>query len=148
MLFIRNVGPIGYPGSAEVVNMQPPDALISKGVQQLPTAGDGRQSGTCDKVREQLSKATYSDVVMAPAADMFESGVKLQVLKKGTMFPSRAAKLYELFLQYPSLDALPADVRSRLEKQVFPWAVPRPQQALQQPRQPRAPGGARRSQRL
>ena len=48
MLFIRYVGPIGYPGSAEVVNMQPPDALIAKGVEHLPTVGDGRQSGTSE----------------------------------------------------------------------------------------------------
>jgi dihydroxy-acid dehydratase len=46
MLFIRGVGPIGYPGSAEVVNMQPPAALIKKGVLSLPCIGDGRQSGT------------------------------------------------------------------------------------------------------
>ena len=46
MLFIRGVGPIGYPGSAEVVNMQPPAALIKKGIKSLPTIGDGRQSGT------------------------------------------------------------------------------------------------------
>ena len=46
MLFIRGVGPIGYPGSAEVVNMQPPAALIKKGVTSLPCIGDGRQSGT------------------------------------------------------------------------------------------------------
>jgi dihydroxy-acid dehydratase len=46
MLFIRGVGPIGYPGSAEVVNMQPPAALIKKGVTALPCIGDGRQSGT------------------------------------------------------------------------------------------------------
>ncbi len=48
MLFIRGVGPVGYPGSAEVVNMQPPDALIKKGIVHLPTAGDGRQSGTSE----------------------------------------------------------------------------------------------------
>ena len=48
MLFIRNVGCVGYPGSAEVVNMQPPDALIKQGVAHLPTAGDGRQSGTSE----------------------------------------------------------------------------------------------------
>lgn len=48
ILFIRNVGPIGYPGSAEVVNMQPPDALVSRGVTHLPTVGDGRQSGTSE----------------------------------------------------------------------------------------------------
>jgi len=46
MLFIRGVGPIGYPGSAEVVNMQPPAALIKHGITSLPCIGDGRQSGT------------------------------------------------------------------------------------------------------
>ena len=45
-LVIRGCGPVGYPGSAEVVNMQPPDALIKRGVRELPTIGDGRQSGT------------------------------------------------------------------------------------------------------
>jgi dihydroxy-acid dehydratase len=46
MLFIRGVGPIGYPGGAEVVNMQPPAALIKRGITSLPCLGDGRQSGT------------------------------------------------------------------------------------------------------
>jgi dihydroxy-acid dehydratase len=48
MLVIRGAGPVGWPGSAEVVNMQPPDALIRKGITALPTLGDGRQSGTSD----------------------------------------------------------------------------------------------------
>jgi len=46
LMFIRGVGPIGYPGAAEVVNMQPPDALLKKGITELPCIGDGRQSGT------------------------------------------------------------------------------------------------------
>ena len=46
LLVIRGVGPIGYPGSAEVVNMQPPVALIEAGISELPCIGDGRQSGT------------------------------------------------------------------------------------------------------
>jgi dihydroxy-acid dehydratase len=46
LLIIRGVGPIGYPGSAEVVNMQPPAALIKQGINSLPCIGDGRQSGT------------------------------------------------------------------------------------------------------
>jgi dihydroxy-acid dehydratase len=46
ILVIRNCGPVGYPGSAEVVNMQPPSALLAKGIAALPTMGDGRQSGT------------------------------------------------------------------------------------------------------
>ncbi|MDE2791686.1 MAG: dihydroxy-acid dehydratase family protein [Paracoccaceae bacterium] len=48
ILFIRGVGCVGYPGSAEVVNMQPPDALIGQGIYHLPTVGDGRQSGTSE----------------------------------------------------------------------------------------------------
>ena len=46
VLIIRNCGPVGYPGSAEVVNMQPPAALLKRGISTLPTMGDGRQSGT------------------------------------------------------------------------------------------------------
>ena len=46
ILVMRGAGPIGWPGSAEVVNMQPPDALIQRGIRSLPTMGDGRQSGT------------------------------------------------------------------------------------------------------
>ena len=46
ILVIRGTGPIGYPGSAEVVNMLPPDALVKRGISELPCIGDGRQSGT------------------------------------------------------------------------------------------------------
>ena len=48
ILVIRGAGPIGWPGSAEVVNMQPPDELLKRGINTLPTIGDGRQSGTSD----------------------------------------------------------------------------------------------------
>jgi len=48
ILAIRGAGPLGWPGSAEVVNMQPPDALLKRGIRSLPTIGDGRQSGTAD----------------------------------------------------------------------------------------------------
>ena len=46
ILIVRGCGPVGYPGSAEVINMQPPDRLLKKGINTLPTLGDGRQSGT------------------------------------------------------------------------------------------------------
>ena len=46
VLIVRNCGPVGYPGSAEVVNMQPPAAMLKRGINALPTMGDGRQSGT------------------------------------------------------------------------------------------------------
>ena len=77
------------------------------------------ESGASDTVRNLLAQAQQADTVMAPAADMFEMGVRVQVLKRGTMFPMRAAKLYELYRVYPSLEALPAAERASLEKQVF-----------------------------
>jgi trans-AT polyketide synthase, acyltransferase and oxidoreductase domains len=58
-------------------------------------------------------------VIMAPAADMFELGVTVQVLKRGTMFGVRAKRLYELYNQYESIEAMPEDVRLKLEKEVL-----------------------------
>jgi dihydroxy-acid dehydratase len=48
MLVIRGAGPVAYPGSAEVVNMTPPDYVVKQGIRMLPCMGDGRQSGTSD----------------------------------------------------------------------------------------------------
>jgi PfaD family protein len=66
-----------------------------------------------------LAQAEQADTIMAPAADMFEMGVKVQVLKRGTMFAMRAAKLYELYRSYPGLDALPDAERGFIEKNLF-----------------------------
>ncbi len=77
------------------------------------------ESGSSDAVRKMLAEAQQADVAMAPAADMFEMGVKLQVLKRGTMFPMRAAKLYELYRSCPSLEEIPAAERANLEKTIF-----------------------------
>ncbi len=77
------------------------------------------ESGSCDHVRKVLASAEMADVAMAPAADMFEMGVRLQVLKRGTLFPMRASKLYELYREYPSLEAIPDVERIKIENQVF-----------------------------
>lgn len=77
------------------------------------------ESGACDHTRGLLSKASMADVMMAPSADMFEMGVKVQVLKTGTMFAMRASKLYELYSKYDSIEDIPAAEREKLEKQVF-----------------------------
>jgi len=60
-----------------------------------------------------------TDVIMAPAADMFELGVEVQVLRRGTMFAVRARKLYELYRAYPTLEAIPDAERARVEKQML-----------------------------
>ncbi|MBY0514704.1 MAG: PfaD family polyunsaturated fatty acid/polyketide biosynthesis protein [Gemmataceae bacterium] len=74
------------------------------------------ESGSSDPVRKMLAEAGQADVTMAPAADMFEMGVKVQVLKRGTMFAMRAAKLFELYRQYPSWEAIPPADRVQVEK--------------------------------
>jgi PfaD family protein len=77
------------------------------------------ESGSSEAVRKMLSEAGQADVAMAPAADMFEMGVKLQVLKRGTMFPMRAGKLYELYRQFPSWEAIPEAERAQVEKNLL-----------------------------
>ena len=77
------------------------------------------ESGTSDTVRTMLAQAQQADITMAPAADMFEMGVRVQVLKRGTMFAMRAAKLYEYYRAYDSIDAIPATERATLEKTYF-----------------------------
>jgi PfaD family protein len=77
------------------------------------------ESGTSDVVRHMLADTRQADVSMAPAADMFEMGVTVQVLKRGTMFPMRAAKLYEIYRACNSLDEIPSAERDKLEKTIF-----------------------------
>ncbi|BAZ68886.1 MAG: PfaD family polyunsaturated fatty acid/polyketide biosynthesis protein [Pelatocladus maniniholoensis HA4357-MV3] len=77
------------------------------------------EAGSCQHTKQLLAQADMADVMMAPAADMFEMGVKLQVLKRGTMFPLRAQKLYEIYRNYNSIDEIPTQEREKLEKQVF-----------------------------
>lgn len=74
------------------------------------------ESGLSAEGKQMLATADIADIAMAPAADMFEMGVELQVLKRGTMFAPRAKKLYSLYTTYPSLDAIPDAERVELEK--------------------------------
>jgi trans-AT polyketide synthase, acyltransferase and oxidoreductase domains len=77
------------------------------------------EAGTSEAVCTMLAEAGQADIAMAPAADMFELGVKVQVLKRGTMFPYRAAKLYELYTAFDSYDQIPVKQREILERDFF-----------------------------
>jgi len=77
------------------------------------------EAGASEHTKRLLAQAEMTDVIMAPAADMFEMGVKVQVLKRGTMFGLRASRLYELYSRYSSLEELPVEERQKLEKTVF-----------------------------
>lgn len=89
------------------------------------------EAGTSALVREMLAQAEQVDVAMAPAADMFEMGVNVQVLKRGTMFAMRARKLYELYRAYESLDDLPAAQRALLERDYFRMSLEEAWQATE-----------------
>jgi dihydroxy-acid dehydratase len=116
MLFMRGAGPIGYPGSAEVVNMQPPAALIKKGITSLPCIGDGRQSGTSaspsivnaspegavggglallktgDRVRIDLNKGTAN--ILIPDSEL---AMRRQALKaRGESYPASQTPWQEI----------------------------------------------------
>ena len=77
------------------------------------------ESGLHTSGKEMLAKADVADMMMAPAADMFEMGVNLQVLKRGTMFGVRARKLFELYRKFGAIEDLPAADREDLEKRVL-----------------------------
>ncbi|GAB6852570.1 hypothetical protein JCM10599A_63740 [Paraburkholderia kururiensis] len=77
------------------------------------------ESGTSQVVRELLASATMADVAMAPAPDMFELGVKVQVLRRATLFGARATKLHAIYVSHPSLEAISSAVRAQLERDIF-----------------------------
>lgn len=81
------------------------------------------EAGTSEYVKNTLAQVAMSDVVMAPCADMFEMGAKVQVIKKGTMFPMNAQKLYDLYIKYKSIDDLKDSEIMRLEKMIFKCPV-------------------------
>ncbi len=77
------------------------------------------ESGVSDDARAMLAQADLADVTMAPDADMFEMDVRVQVLRRGTMFAPRARRLYEVYRAHPSIEAIPAELRGTLERDVL-----------------------------
>ncbi len=113
-LCVGMAGGISTPLSAASAFAMGADYILTGSVNQSCL-----EAGTSPTVRQLLAETQQADVTMAPAADMFEMGVKVQVLKRGTMFALRARKLYELFRSYKSLDEIPAAQRNVLERDYF-----------------------------
>ncbi len=107
-------GGIATPASAAAAFAMGADYLVSGTVNQACV-----ESGTCDAVRQMLAETRQADITMAPSGDMFEMGVKVQVVKRGTMFAIRAHKLYDLYRAYESIDALPPAEREKIEQTFF-----------------------------
>ncbi|SFC90835.1 D-xylonate dehydratase [Massilia yuzhufengensis] len=112
MLVIRGSGTLGWPGSAEVVNMQPPDALIRQGISALPTLGDGRQSGTSDSPS------------ILNASPESAAGGNLALLRTGD--------IVRVDLNLGSCDVLLADAELEARRQDAPPAIPASQTPWQE----------------
>jgi PfaD family protein len=77
------------------------------------------ESGTSEHTRKLLAQADMADMIMAPSSDMFEMGVKVQLLKRGTLFPMRAQKLFDLYKRHASIEEIPEVERQKLERMIF-----------------------------
>ncbi len=107
-------GGISTPHAALGAFMMGADYIVTGSVNQACV-----EAGSSEHTRKLLAQADMADVIMAPSADMFEMGVKVQVLKRGTMFPMRAQKLYEYYQRYNSLEEIPTGEAEKLQKQIF-----------------------------
>ena len=115
---IGAAGGISTPASALAAYIMGAAYVVTGSVNQACV-----EAGTSEHVRKLLQKVSSTDIMMAPASDMFEMGVELQVLKLGTLFGPRAKKLYEYYKQYKSIDEIPNDERLKLEQQVFKMSL-------------------------
>jgi PfaD family protein len=111
---IGAAGGIGTPGAVAAAFALGASYVLTGSVNQACV-----ESGLDEDGKQMLAQAGLADIMMAPAADMFELGVEVQVLKRGTFFGVRARKLFELYRGFDSLDALPAVETAKLEKDIL-----------------------------
>ncbi len=107
-------GGIGTPSAALAAFMMGAAYVVTGSINQSCV-----EAGASEHTRNLLAQMDSPDVAMAPASDMFEMGVRVQVLKRGTMFAMRAQKLYELYQRYDSIEDIPTVEREKLETTVF-----------------------------
>ena len=111
-------GGIGTPQSAVCAFMMGADFVLTGSINQCTV-----EAGTSDAVKDLLQSINVQDTDYAPAGDMFEIGAKVQVMKRGVLFPGRANKLYSLYNQYNSIDEIPENIINQLEKSYFKKSV-------------------------
>ncbi|GAB2579577.1 ACP S-malonyltransferase [Dyella jejuensis] len=107
-------GGIGTPMAAAAAFVMGADFILTGSINQCTI-----EAGATPMVKDLLQQAGIHDTAYAPAGDMFETGARIQVLKKGSLFPMRANKLYSLYTQHDSLDAIPTAMRMQLEGNYF-----------------------------
>lgn len=111
---IGAAGGIGEPAAVAAAFAAGAAYVLTGTINQLSV-----EAGLSAAAKEMLAAADLADVVMAPAADMFEYGVRVQVLQRGTLFAARAKQLYEAYQAHSSLEEIPAPLRDRIEKDIL-----------------------------
>jgi len=117
-LRIGLAGGIGAPGSVAAAFAMGADFILTGSINQCTV-----EAGISDVVKDLLQDINVQDTTYAPAGDMFEFGAKVQVLKKGVFFPSRANKLYMLYNQYNALEEIPQNIRKQIEEKYFKKSI-------------------------
>jgi trans-AT polyketide synthase/acyltransferase/oxidoreductase domain-containing protein len=115
---IGAAGGVGAPEAVAACFMLGADFVLTGSINQCTP-----EAGTSDAVKDMLAAADLADFDIAPAGDMFEIGARVQVLKRGTLFPGRGNRLYELYRAYPGLDALPRKILDEIEQRFFGRSV-------------------------
>jgi trans-AT polyketide synthase/acyltransferase/oxidoreductase domain-containing protein len=107
-------GGLGAPEAIAAAFMLGADFVVTGSVNQCTI-----EAGTSDAVKDLLQQADVQDTDVVPAGDMFEMGAKVQVFRKGLLFPARAKKLYDLYRQFDSLDQIDSQTRAQIESRYF-----------------------------
>lgn len=111
---IGAAGGIGTPEAAAALFIMGADFILTGSINQCTV-----ESGTSDAVKNLLQDINIQDTSYAPAGDMFESGARVQVLKKGILFPMRANKLYDLYCHHNSLEEIDGNTQSQIQERYF-----------------------------
>ena len=107
-------GGIGTPQAAAAAFVMGADFIVTGSINHCTV-----EAATSDSVKDMLQGINVQDTAYAPAGDMFEQGAKVQVLRRGLFFPARANRLYAVYQQYDSLDAIDAKTRRQIEDKYF-----------------------------
>lgn len=111
---IGAAGGLGDPGAIASAFMQGADYVVTGSINQCTV-----EAGMSDAVKDLLQDMGVEDTAYAPAGDLFEMGAKVQVLKKGTFFPARANKLFELYQRFSSLDEIDQKTKNTIQEKYF-----------------------------
>lgn len=113
-IHVGYAGGIGTPEAAAAAFIMKADFIVTGSINQATV-----EAATSDKVKDMLQNMNIQDTAYAPAGDMFEYGSKVQVLKKGVFFPSRASILYDLYRSNDSIETISPDMIRHLEQRYF-----------------------------